>query len=99
MAVFTSADVARLGDLARIALTEDETAKFASDLSQIAEAMAKLSDVAADVPPTSHPIPLTNVWREDEVGGDQLDLDEVLASAPAQEDSKFAVPQILGEDA
>ncbi len=49
------------------------------------------------MPATSHPIPLSNVWREDEVGP-TLDRDEVLAQAPAQQDGMFLVPQILEED-
>ena len=49
------------------------------------------------MPATSHPIPLSNVWREDVVGP-TLDRDEVLAQAPAQEDGMFLVPQILEED-
>ena len=49
------------------------------------------------MPATSHPIPLTNVWREDEAGP-TVDRDEVLAQAPASEDGMFLVPQILGEE-
>ena len=57
-----------------------------------------MSEVATpDVPATSHPIPLANVWREDEVGP-TLDRDEVLAQAPAQDRGMFLVPQILEED-
>lgn len=50
------------------------------------------------MPATSHPIPLTNVMRADEVV-EPLDLDAVLAAAPAAQDGMFRVPQILGEDA
>ena len=50
-----------------------------------------------DLPATSHPVPLTNVLRED-VPAPTLDVDELLAGAPASEDSMFLVPQILGED-
>ena len=57
-----------------------------------------MSEVATpEVPATSHPIPLTNVWREDVVGR-TVDRDEVLAQAPAAQDGMFLVPQILGED-
>jgi len=72
--------------------------RLAGELAVIADAVAKVSEVATpDVPATSHPIPLTNVWREDEVTA-TLDRDEVLASAPAAQDGKFLVPQILGEE-
>ncbi|QOQ39183.1 Asp-tRNA(Asn)/Glu-tRNA(Gln) amidotransferase subunit GatC [Trueperella pecoris] len=99
MSIFSKDEVARLADLARIALTDEEIEQFAGELSMISDAMAKVSDVAAsDIPPTSHPIPLTNVWREDVVTDEVLDLETVFGSAPAHEDGKFAVPQILGEE-
>lgn len=98
MAGFTKEEVARLAGLARIALTEEEIARFALELGAIADAVAKVSEIVSDdVPATSHPIPLANVWREDVVG-EGVDRDEVLASAPAHEDGKFSVPQILGEE-
>lgn len=87
-----------MADLARISLTEAEVDQFTAELAVIADAMAKVSEVAApDIPATSHPIPLTNVWREDEIG-EGINLLEVLEMAPAVEDGKFAVPQILGEE-
>ena len=99
MSKFSKDEVARLADLARISLTDEETEQFAGELSMISDAMAKVADVASsDTPSTSHPIPLTNVWRADVVTDEELDLDLVFASAPAHEDGKFAVPQILGED-
>ncbi|MBM7825762.1 aspartyl-tRNA(Asn)/glutamyl-tRNA(Gln) amidotransferase subunit C [Arcanobacterium pluranimalium] len=99
MSSFSKEEVARVADLARIALTDEEIAQFANELAVISDAVAKVSEVAsADVPATSHPIPLSNVWREDVVGSAGVDIDEVLAMAPAHEDGKFAVPQILGEE-
>ena len=53
--------------------------------------------VSAEIPATSHPVPLTNVMRED-VPGPTLDVEELLAGAPASEDSMFLVPQILGDE-
>ncbi len=98
MSSFSVDEVARLAGLARIALTPEEVERLAGELAVIADAVAKVSEVATpDVPATSHPIPLTNVWREDEVTA-TLDRDEVLASAPAAQDGKFLVPQILGEE-
>ena len=84
--------------LARIALTDDEIERFAGELDVIATSVAKVSEVATpDVVATSHPIPLTNVWREDVVG-ETVDRDEVLSQAPASEDGMFLVPQILDEE-
>ena len=98
MARISTDEVARVAGLARIALTPEEITRIAGELDVITEAVAKVSEVATpDVPATSHPIPLSNVWREDVVGP-TLDRDEVLAQAPAQEDGMFLVPQILEED-
>ncbi|TGO03969.1 Asp-tRNA(Asn)/Glu-tRNA(Gln) amidotransferase subunit GatC [Serinibacter arcticus] len=99
MPTFNSEEVARLAALARIDLTPDELTQFAGELEVIAHAVEKVSELAtADVPATSHPIPLTNVYREDVVS-DVVDRDAVLAAAPASQDGKFLVPQILGEEA
>ena len=98
MARISTDEVARVAGLARIALTPEEITRIAGELDVNTEAVAKVSEVATpDVPATSHPIPLSNVWREDEVGP-TLDRDEVLAQAPAQQDGMFLVPQILEED-
>lgn len=100
MSKFSKEEVAELGDLAHISLTDEEIEQFASELTVISDAMEKVAEVASsDIPPTAHPIPLHNVWREDVVTDEHLNMDEVFASAPAHEDGKFAVPQILGEDA
>ncbi|GAB2967662.1 MAG TPA: Asp-tRNA(Asn)/Glu-tRNA(Gln) amidotransferase subunit GatC [Actinotalea caeni] len=99
MSTIDSAEVVRLAGLARIDLTEDEVTRLAGELDVIVQAVATVSEVAGPgVPATSHPIPLTNVFRDD-VPGETLDRDEVLSQAPEAEDGKFAVPQILGEDA
>lgn len=98
MSRISTDEVARVAGLARIALTPQEITRIAGELDVIAGAVAKVSEVATpDIPATSHPIPLTNVWRADEVGP-TLDRDEVMAQAPASEDGMFLVPQILEED-
>lgn len=71
---------------------------MAAQLAVITSAVASVSEGAGpDVPATSHPLPLVNVMREDVVGP-TLDLDEVLACAPAHQDGQFMAPQILGEE-
>ncbi|GAA1483315.1 Asp-tRNA(Asn)/Glu-tRNA(Gln) amidotransferase subunit GatC [Brachybacterium fresconis] len=91
-------DVARLADLARIQLTEEETARFAGEFDSIMDAVASVSEVATeDVPATSHPIAMTNVLREDVVET-TLTQEQALAGAPEAQDGRFAVPQILGEE-
>ena len=91
-------DVARLADLARIQLSDDEISRFAGEFDAIMDAVASVSEVASqDVPATSHPLPLTNVFREDVVT-DTLTQEQALSGAPDAEDGRFAVPQILGEE-
>lgn len=92
------ADVARLGALARIRLTDDELAVLAPQLDVILASVAQVTEVAgADVPPTSHALPLTNVFRDDVVTP-SLPAAAVLAGAPSVEDGRFRVPRILGEE-
>ncbi|GAA4526151.1 MAG: Asp-tRNA(Asn)/Glu-tRNA(Gln) amidotransferase subunit GatC [Brachybacterium tyrofermentans] len=91
-------DVARLADLARIQLTDEEIDRFAGEFDSIMDAVASVSEVATeDVPATSHPIAMTNVFREDVVET-TLTQEQALAGAPEAQDGRFAVPQILGEE-
>jgi aspartyl-tRNA(Asn)/glutamyl-tRNA(Gln) amidotransferase subunit C len=95
----TAEDVANLARLARIELSETELEVLAPQLDVILESVARVSDVAAqDIPPTSHALPLTNVFREDELRP-SLSREQVLAGAPAAEQMRFRVPKILGEEA
>ena len=90
--------VRHLADLARIDLDDAELDHLAPQLEVILESVAAISEVAAaDVPPTSHPLPLTNVFRDD-VPAPCLSPEEALSGAPAVEDQKFAVPRILGDE-
>lgn len=95
----TPDDVAGLGRLARIELSQDELEHLAPQLDRILDHVAEVSRVATDdVPPTSHPLPLANVFRPDEIRP-SLERDDVLAGAPASEQDRFRVPRILGEEA
>lgn len=90
--------VAHLANLARIALTDDEIDKLTGELSAIVDSVAKVSEVAtADVPATSHPIRLVNVFRDD-VPGETLTTAQALAGAPEHDGSRFKVSAILGEE-
>ncbi|MCC6375474.1 MAG: Asp-tRNA(Asn)/Glu-tRNA(Gln) amidotransferase subunit GatC [Microbacteriaceae bacterium] len=90
--------VAHLAELARIALTSQEISKLTGELGIIIESIAKVSEVAtSDVPATSHPMPLTNVFRQD-IPGKTLTPDEALAGAPDREGDRFKVASILGDE-
>jgi aspartyl-tRNA(Asn)/glutamyl-tRNA(Gln) amidotransferase subunit C len=94
----TRTEVEHLARLARIAMTDDELDAMAGQLDVILESVGRVQQVAAaDIPPTSHPLPLTNVLRPDEpVPG--LSAEQALAAAPAAEDGRFRVPRILDSE-
>jgi aspartyl-tRNA(Asn)/glutamyl-tRNA(Gln) amidotransferase subunit C len=98
MSVISRREVARVAELARISLTPGELDRLADQLGAIVEAVRTVSEVSGgDVPATSHPIPLVNVFRPD-VPHPSLTVEEALQSAPAREAGQFKVPQILGEE-
>ncbi|MBV9843983.1 MAG: Asp-tRNA(Asn)/Glu-tRNA(Gln) amidotransferase subunit GatC [Kutzneria sp.] len=91
-------EVAHLARLARLAVTGEELDLFAGQLDVILRSVARVGEIAArDIPPTSHAVPVTNVFREDVVRPG-LTQREALAGAPAVEAGRFRVPRILGED-
>ena len=98
MSKISREDVANLARLARIEMTAEELDHLSSELSVILDAVARVQEVAEkDVPPTSHPLPITNVFRVDE-NRPSLTPEQALSGAPAQEEQRFKVPQILGEE-
>jgi aspartyl-tRNA(Asn)/glutamyl-tRNA(Gln) amidotransferase subunit C len=90
-------DVAKLAGLARIEMTEQELVELSSQFGMILDAVARVQEVdLTGVKATSHPQPLENIAREDVIVP-SLSPDEALSGAPAQEEQRFRVPQILGE--
>lgn len=90
-------EVAHLARLSRLALTDAELDEFAGQLDSILSHVKAVSEVAADdVPPTANPNLVTNVTRPDVIGP-CLTPEQALSGAPAVEQERFAVPQILGE--
>ena len=98
MAPISRDEVANLARLARIAMSDAELDHLAGEMDVILGAVARVQEVAGkDVPATSHPLDVNNVVREDEVLPSLLPS-EALSGAPASEDQRFKVPQILGEE-
>ena len=96
----TRDDVAHLAHLARLELAEPELDLYVGQLSVILDAVAAVSTLTgadAAIEPTSHAVPLINVYRDDVVRPG-LSHEAALAGAPAAEDGRFRVPQILGEE-
>ncbi len=98
MPEITRDEVAHLARLSRLALDDTELDHLAAELDVILGAVATISQVtdAADVPPTTHAVPIENVARPDVVRP-SLPRDEVLAAAPMAEDGRFRVPRILDD--
>jgi aspartyl/glutamyl-tRNA(Asn/Gln) amidotransferase C subunit len=98
MSDITTEQVAHLANLARIDLTNEEITKLTAELVQIVHAVETVTEVATpDVPATSHPVALQNVFRPDVVG-ETLTTEQALAGAPEHDGSRFTVSAILGEE-
>jgi aspartyl-tRNA(Asn)/glutamyl-tRNA(Gln) amidotransferase subunit C len=91
-------DVAKLAGLARIEMTEAELVELSSQFGMILDAVARVQEVNLEgVKATSHPQPIENITRPDVVLP-SLSPADALSGAPAHEEQRFRVPQILGEE-
>ena len=91
-------DVAKLAGLARIEMTEAELVELSSQFGTILDAVARVQELNLDgIKATSHPQPIENITRPDVVLPSLSPVD-ALSGAPAQEEQRFRVPQILGEE-
>jgi aspartyl-tRNA(Asn)/glutamyl-tRNA(Gln) amidotransferase subunit C len=85
-------EVLHVARLARLELSEDDVTKFQEQLSDILEAVSKVSELDLDdVPPTAHPLEIANAWAED-VPRPCLPLDDVFANAPDRDGDYFRTP-------
>ena len=99
MSTISREDVAKLAKLARLALTDDERDSFAGQLDAILGYVGQIQAVdVTGVTPTGNPLRDVNVTRPDVVAP-SLPQEQALAEAPAADEGRFAVPQILGEGA
>ena len=88
-------EVARVAFLARLELSDAEKRRLTTDLNNILDQFARLQELdTTDVPPTSHSIPLQNVFRDDQVRP-SLPREAAVANAPEKRDGNFIVPQIM----
>ena len=91
----TSEDVQHIARLARVALDGDDVERFRTQLSSILDHFTTLSAVDTEgVEPTAHPLPLSNVMREDSVSP-SLPRADVLMNAPDSEDGLLRVKAVL----
>jgi len=93
----TRQDVAKVGMLARLALTESDLERMTGELSKIVDFVSQLGELDTDaVAPLAHPLETRNVFRED-LQATSLTTEQALANAPRQDGSCFLVPAVLGE--
>ncbi len=90
--------VRRIAHLARLNLTDEEVQQLGSQLSSILDYMQTLDELDTDgIEPTAHPLPVRNVFREDETTA-SLGTSRVLANAPATDAPFFKVPKVLDQE-
>lgn len=88
-------DVSYIANLARIKLADKDIKSFSSQLSDIISYIDKLNKVDTDnTPPTTHPISLKDVFRED-ITKPSLSAEKALLNAPDKKDTFFKVPKII----
>ena len=91
----TREQVLHVAKLARLKIPEEELDAYANDLNSILDYVEKLSELDTTyVEPTSHVLPMRNVWRLDEAV-DSEKAEDVLKEAPERMDNFFKVPRIL----
>lgn len=94
----TKAEVEHVARLARLELSESEKEEFTGQLNDILGFVEKLNKLdTANIEPTAHAIPVTNVFRHDQAGT-SLETESALVNAPDQAGNFFKVPKILEEE-
>jgi len=92
------AAVRHVAHLARLEITVEEVRRYAEQLSTILGYVGQLDELnTQNVPPTAHPLPVCNVFREDEIRT-AWDADRALANAPQRENGFFRVPKVLDQE-
>ena len=95
MATITTDDVQHVATLARLEFNEEDIEQFTHQLARILDYIGKLNELdTTGVSPTSHPLPLRNVVKED-VAKSSYDRDTVLDGAPSVEEGYFEVPKVI----
>ena len=91
----TVEDVEYIARLTRLELNPEELQRFTGEIDEILGLVEKLKSVSTEeVPPTSHVLPLTNVYREDQTAP-SLTTDQALTNAPDREGPFFRVPKVI----
>jgi len=88
-------EVRRVAELARLEFSDEEEARMADEMSRILDYVDKLEELdTSGVPPMSHVLDVTNVYRTDEVER-RIDQEQALEPAPESENGYFLVPKVV----
>ena len=88
-------DLKHIARLSRLHLSNEELEFFKTQVSQILSFVDQLKEVNVDgVEPTSHPLSLSNVFREDQVQP-SIPIEEFLKHSPRARGRFFEVPKII----
>jgi aspartyl-tRNA(Asn)/glutamyl-tRNA(Gln) amidotransferase subunit C len=93
----TQKDVEHVAKLARLALTDEEKERYTAQLESILKYIDTLNKLdTSNVQPTTHVLPMSNVWREDQAEPNRLgSQEEILRNAPEAEGPFFKVKKII----
>ena len=92
--MITEKDVLHIADLAKIEISEDEVQKFKEDFKSILDYFNILDEVEENVEPSFQVLPLTNVFRKDEVK-ESLPREDVLRNPKHVEDGYIKGPRVV----
>lgn len=88
-------EVEKVAWLARLELSEEEKERLTGHLNGIMGHFEELQRLdTSGVDPTSHSIPMSNVFRED-AAGPSFTQEEAVSNAPDTRDFYFVVPQVV----
>lgn len=91
----TADEAAHVAHLARLSFSAEELESYTGHLNAILEYVVQLQQVNTEgVEPMSHPLAISNVFREDEPVS-SLSNEVALANAPQKGENAFVVPKII----
>ena len=91
----TKQDIESVAYLSRLELSEEEKDKLTGHINRLLGNFEKLQELNTDeVEPTSHVIPVSNVFRKD-VSRPSLPAEEVVANGPQVAQNCFVVPRVV----
>lgn len=95
MAASTDLNIDHVANLARLALTAEEKARYAAQLGDVLHHIEQLAKIdVSGVEPTAHAFPVHNVWAED-IARSGLPVEAALKNAPAQRQHMVVVPKVM----